>query len=141
MPVTEQIPPHEQYILNVLLLCSSTSMVPKDRNALTPTPSGVLPCSPGDKGEPLVVPVLLSTIEAISSLRLHMPKDLRSLQARETLWKGVREVVKRFPQGISLLDPIKDMDVKDEKFMQLLKVRTFLTSSSTNSHACCRKLR
>lgn len=128
MPAIEQIPPQEQYILNVLLNCSSSSSLPKDRNSTSaPTPNGILPCPHNEKGEPLVVPVLLSTIESISGLRLHMPKDLRPLQARETLWKGVKEVIRRFPQGIGLLDPIKDMDVKDEKFMELLKVSTFLS--------------
>jgi ATP-dependent RNA helicase DOB1 len=66
--------------------------------------------------------VLLSTIEGISHLRLFLPKDLRSEQARETLWKSVLEVHRRFPDGVALLDPIQNMGIKDEKFKELIKV-------------------
>ncbi|EMD36619.1 hypothetical protein CERSUDRAFT_66166 [Gelatoporia subvermispora B] len=120
-PKLDDIPPHEQYIVDVLLHCSTGSTLPKDRNTTAPTPGGVVPCQPGQKGEPLVVPVLLSTIDAISRLRIFLPKDLRPLPARETAWKSVQEVQRRFPDGIPLLDPIQDMDIKDEKFKELVK--------------------
>ncbi|KAI0946379.1 hypothetical protein AcW1_009854 [Taiwanofungus camphoratus] len=116
----DDIPPHGQYILDVLLHCLTGSTLPKDRNSATPTP-GVLPCAAGQRGEPLVVPVLLSTINAISRLRIYLPKDLRQLQSRETVWKSVQEVQRRFPEGIALLDPIQDMDIKDDKFRALVK--------------------
>jgi ATP-dependent RNA helicase DOB1 len=70
-----------------------------------------------------VVPVLLSTIDGISHLRIVLPKDLRSEQARETTWKSVLEVHKRFPDGIALLDPIQNMGITDSKFKALVKVR------------------
>ena len=99
--------------------------LPKERTTSTPTPGGVQPCKAGQKGEPLVVPVLLSTIEAISHIRIHLPKDIRQLQARETVWKSVLEVHRRHPDGITLLDPIQNMRIKDEKFKQLLKVSAY----------------
>jgi ATP-dependent RNA helicase DOB1 len=107
----------------VLLNCASGTTVSKDRNNIESTPGGILPCAPGQKGTPLVVPVLLVTIEAISHIRLFLPKDLRHDQARETLWKNVLEVEKRCPDGIALLDPIQNMGIKDEKFQTLVKVR------------------
>ncbi|EPQ51568.1 antiviral helicase [Gloeophyllum trabeum ATCC 11539] len=123
MPVAEEIPPHEQYIVDVLLNCATGSSVPKDRNALNlpPTPGGVQPCQPGQTGEPLVIPILLSALDAISYLRIFLPKDIRSHQARETVWKSVVEVQKRFPDGIPLLDPIQNMEIKDDKFKQLVE--------------------
>jgi len=117
----DDVPPHEQYILDVILLCAPGSTLPKDRNVTTPTPGGVQPCPPGHKGEPLMVPVLLSTIDAISRLRIFLPKDMRSLQARETVGKSIQEVQRRFPDGIPLLDPVQDMDIKDDKFKALVK--------------------
>lgn len=122
MPKHEDLPPHEQYVLDVLLNCAVGSSLPKDRNATTATPAGIHPCEKGDKGEPLVVPVLLTTIDAISHIRIFLPKDLRPLQARETAWRSVLEVQRRFPDGIALLDPIKNMDIKDDRFMTLVKV-------------------
>lgn len=124
MPQVEELPPHEQYVVDVLLYCSSNSSIPKVPSAATtPTPGDVQPCPSGQKGTPLVVPVLLSTIEAISHLRLVLPKDMRGSQARETVWKGVLEVQRRFPKGIALLDPIENMGITDDKFKALVKVR------------------
>ncbi|KAF8066809.1 rRNA-processing arch domain-containing protein [Lyophyllum atratum] len=121
MPKSEELPPHEQYIVDVLLNCAVGGSVTKSRDNVTATPSGVQPCAPGQKGVALVVPVLLSTIEGISHIRLFMPKDLRQDQARETLWKSVLEVHRRFPDGIALLDPIQNMGIKDDKFKELVK--------------------
>ncbi|KAG6372955.1 ATP-dependent RNA helicase [Boletus reticuloceps] len=117
----DEIPPHEQYILDVLLHCDAGAALPKDRNITMPTPGGILPCPSGHKGNPLVVPVLLSTVEAISPIRIFLPKDLRQEQARDTVWKSVLEVQRRFPDGITLLDPIENMGIKDEKFLNLVK--------------------
>lgn len=125
VPKPDELPPHEQYVIDVLLNCATGSSLPKERTTSTPTPGGVQPCKAGQKGEPLVVPVLLSTIEAISHIRIHLPKDIRQLQARETVWKSVLEVHRRHPDGITLLDPIQNMRIKDEKFKQLLKVSAY----------------
>ncbi|KAG1852891.1 NUC185 domain-containing protein [Suillus subalutaceus] len=81
---------------------------------------GILPCFPGNKGSPLVVPIFLSTVDAISHIRVFLPKDLRQDQARDTVWKSVLEVQRRFPDGIALLDPVQNMDIKDEKFTALV---------------------
>ncbi|KAH8110971.1 antiviral helicase [Phellopilus nigrolimitatus] len=121
IPKNDDVPPHQQYIVDVLLNCAKGSVLPKERNVTTATPGGVLPCLAGEKGEPLVVPVLLSTIEGISLIRIYLQKDIRSLQARETVWKSVLEVHRRFPDGITLLDPVQNMGIKDDKFKQLVK--------------------
>ena len=118
----DDIPPHEQYVVDVLLNCSQDSAITKDRTIIASTPGGVLPCPPGQKGEPLLVPVLLSTLDGISHLRIHLPKDLRPIGPRETVWKSILEVQRRFPDGISFLDPIESMEIKDEKFKLLVKV-------------------
>ncbi|TBU31517.1 antiviral helicase [Dichomitus squalens] len=120
-PKLEDIPAHEQYIIDVLLYCSKGSTVPKDRNTTTPTPGGVQPCLSGKGGEPLVVPVLLSTVDSISRLRLFLPKDLRPVEQRNNTWKSVLEVQSRFPDGIPLLDPVADMKITDEKFKELVQ--------------------
>ncbi|KAF7979355.1 hypothetical protein HWV62_42795 [Athelia sp. TMB] len=117
----DDLPPHEQYVLDVLLNCAVGSMLPKDRTVVAATPGGLMPCPPGQKGTPLVVPILLTTVEGISHLRIYLPKDLRQDQARETTWKSVVEVQRRFPDGIALLDPIANMEIKDDKFKALVK--------------------
>jgi ATP-dependent RNA helicase DOB1 len=47
---------------------------------------------------------------------------MRQRQDRETAWKSVLEVQRRFPDGIALLDPIRNMGIKDDKFKALVKV-------------------
>lgn len=125
MPKAEELPPHEQYVIDVLLNCAPGGTVPKDRTNITPTPGGVLPCPPHTKGVALVVPVLLATIHGISHLRIKLAKDLRPDAARQTAWKSVLEVHRRFPDGVPLLDPIENMNIKDDKFKALVKVRFF----------------
>jgi ATP-dependent RNA helicase DOB1 len=94
-----------------------------DKKTVAATPAGVQPVKKGEKGEPLVVPVLLSTVDSISHIRIFLPKDLRGLQSRETAWRSVKEVERRFPDGIALLDPVQNMDIKDARFQELVKVR------------------
>ena len=89
---------------------------------MTPTPGGIQPCEPGHKGEPQVVPILLTAIEAFSHLRIFLPRDIRQQASRDTVWKSVLEVQRRFPDGIGLLDPVQNMGIKDEKFLVLIKV-------------------
>ena len=127
------LPPHEQYVLDVLLNCAVGTVVPKDRNNVTATPGGVAPCAPGQKGIPLIVPVLLTTIEGISHIRIFLPKELRQDQARETAWKSVLEVQRRFPDGIALLDPVQNMDIKDDRFKALVKVHSNPPKDSVSS--------
>jgi ATP-dependent RNA helicase DOB1 len=122
MPKIQELPPHEQYIIDVMLNCAPGSVTSKSHEHVTAAPNGIQPCPSGQKGVPLVAPVLLSTIEGISHLRIFLPKDLRPLQARETAWESVFEVHRRFLDDIAFLDPIGNMGIKDEKFRELIQV-------------------
>ncbi|KAF9524948.1 antiviral helicase [Crepidotus variabilis] len=117
----DELLPHEQYIVDVLLSVAQGGSISKDKTMVTPTPAGIQPCPAGQTGSAVIVPVLLSTLDGVSHLRVFMPKDLRQDQARETLWKSVLEVQRRFPDGIPLLDPIENMGIKDEKFKELVQ--------------------
>ncbi|KZT01456.1 antiviral helicase [Laetiporus sulphureus 93-53] len=116
----DKLPANKQYIVDVLLACDDKLEVSKDRSALS-APNHVRPPPPGHCGVPLVVPVLLSTLYSISRLRVYLPKDPKSLQARESLYKSVQEIHRRFQDGIPLLDPVSDMGITNEKFKVLVK--------------------
>ena len=88
------------YIAEVLLCCSSESC----RNAPRTPPH---PPLPGDKGEMQVVPIIIHYLTKLSSVRLYLPKDIRSSDAKHSVRKAIQEVQKRFPDGLPLLDPIK----------------------------------
>ena len=66
-----------------------------------------------------VVPVLLNLLYEISSVRLYLPKDLRPGDARHTVYKSLEETKKRFPDGLPLLDPVEDMNIKDENLKKV----------------------
>ncbi|KAJ3757287.1 antiviral helicase [Lentinula raphanica] len=115
------IPLFEKYIVDVLLHVAPESKVPRKGSNNLETPGNIKPCQAGQKGISVVVPVALSTIDQISRLLLYVPHDLRPEIARQTLWKSVLETQRRFPDGIPLLDPIKDMGIVDENFKLLVQ--------------------
>jgi len=89
-----------------------------DFAALAPGPAGIN----AKEGRMEVVPVTMATIDALSSARVQLPKDLKSIDQRLDLRKTVEEVKRRFPDGVPLLDPIKNMLIKDDSFRNLIKV-------------------
>lgn len=114
--VTENDPPQKGYVVDVLVKVASGSQVPRDRSS-----AGIMPPGPGDNGEVAIIGVLLSTVQSVAHLRLHLPKDLRSQSEKNTAFKAVSEVKKRFPKGITLLDPVQNMGIKDDSFKKLVK--------------------
>src|SRR3546814_7295238 len=51
-----------------------------------------------------------------------LPKDgLRTDQDKETAFKSLSEVKRRFPDGVPILDPLENMDITDESFKKLLR--------------------
>ncbi|ORZ19116.1 antiviral helicase [Lobosporangium transversale] len=106
------------FILDVLLYCApKTTIIP----GLDGLATGVKACPPGEKGELMVVPILLSCLEAIATPRIFLLKDLRSSDARHTIHKSLLELQRRFPDGIPLLDPIENMNIKDEAFKKVIR--------------------
>jgi len=102
------------YVVEVLLYCSKTNK--KLAAGEIPVPS-----KSDEKGEMQVVPVLSTLLQAVSSIRLYLPKDLRQSDARHTVYKSLQEVQKRFPDGLPLLDPIEDMNIKDDSLKKVVR--------------------
>ena len=117
------IPPQQSYVVDVLLnIANETTFTP---NAFTDLPRGLRPPSADEKGKMEVVPVLLSCIDSIGHVRVFLPKELRSNEAKNTVRKSLNEVKRRFPDGIAILDPIENMGITDESFKKLLRVSTY----------------
>lgn len=116
----EPIPPQQAYILDVLLqVAHGSTSGTKTHHDL---PQGIRPPVAGDKVKMEVVPVLLSCLESISHIRLFLPNDLKSSDQRDTVRKSLEEVMRRFPDGIAVLDPIENMGIRDDSFKKLLRV-------------------
>ncbi|XP_046332583.1 exosome RNA helicase MTR4-like [Haliotis rufescens] len=102
------------YIAEVLMYITKESA--KSRKT-----TDIKPCPKGQRGEMQVVPVLTTLIEGISAIRLYVPQDLKSNDKRQSVYKSLQEVEKRFPDGLPPLDPIEDMGIKDKKLQEIIK--------------------
>jgi ATP-dependent RNA helicase DOB1 len=102
----------QRYIIDVLLICKPGT----EKDHLPPEP-----CGEGEKGDPIVIPCDLSSVEEISSVRVFLPKNLKSLESRQQMAKVLSEVAKNFSDGIPLLDPIEDLKINDSSFEKLIK--------------------
>ena len=101
------------YVLDVLLHCAPGT----EAQNLPPNPS-----QKGEKGDLIVVPCSLQSINGLSSVRVYIPKEIKSQESRKQLLKTLFEVEKRFADKVPLLDPIKDMGIKDDAFLKLVQV-------------------
>jgi ATP-dependent RNA helicase DOB1 len=116
----EVVAPQQSYIVDVLLsVAADTKFVSQGNDGLPP---GLRPPPPGDKGKMEVVPVVLHCIESIGHLRIFLPTELKSTEQKNNVRKALDEVKKRFPDGIAILDPIENMNIKDDSFKRLLRV-------------------
>ncbi|KAJ2009338.1 ATP-dependent RNA helicase mtr4 [Coemansia thaxteri] len=114
------------YIVDVLLHCrrADRDATHKLETAAGATTSSlaVVPCDVNDTGpgaETLVVPVLLSSIDRISTVRVHMAKDVTSAKERGEMRRRIAEVGRRLEGRVPLLDPAGDMGIRDAAFAAL----------------------
>ncbi|GAA5881752.1 hypothetical protein JCM16303_006439 [Sporobolomyces ruberrimus] len=124
-PLPSDEPPQNQYIVDVLLhLARGTAPLPPQKGSKQNPASqinSIRPCPAKEDGEFAVVPVLLSTLDGVSHIRIFLAKDLKPLESRMQALKSVKEVKRRFPDGIALLDPVENMGIVDEAFKKLLR--------------------
>lgn len=83
------------------------------------------PQKPGVDDEKLVsmrvFTISLENIERVSAVRIFIPKAVQSPEARKKVAMAVKEVQKRFPEGVPLLDPVKDLKIRDENFTTMME--------------------
>ncbi|KGO68499.1 Helicase, C-terminal [Penicillium italicum] len=116
---TEKLTPHQSHIVDVLMRTTEGSSI--GTKSFQDLPPGVHPAKEGEPARSEVVPVVLSCITEISHIRIMLPKDITSPGSRNDVMKSVSEVKRRFPDGVPLLDPIENMQIKDESFKKLLR--------------------
>ncbi|KAH8697210.1 putative ATP dependent RNA helicase [Talaromyces proteolyticus] len=115
----EELSPHQSYVLHVLLKVADGSSV--GTRTHSELPPGIHPPEEGEASHYEVVPVLLSCLQAISHIRIFTPKEVQTPDSRNSIKRSLEEVKKRFPDGIAMLDPIEDMEIKDDSFKKLLR--------------------
>lgn len=63
----------------------------------------------------------IGDIKDISAVRLQISKDMHTENARRNTARSVKEVKRRFPEGLPVLDPVKDMGIKSDDFKKMLE--------------------
>ncbi len=119
-------PPQEAYFIDVLLKLSDGSPEINSKSKYkgdTAVPEGIAPPPVGSKsGHWEVVPCLLTCMQAMSQIRLHVSsKDLTTDAKRFSAGKSLEEARRRFPDGLPLVDPLENMGITDDSFKKLLR--------------------
>lgn len=113
---------HESYIVNVVV---NSMYIDAPINLLKPFnpvfPEGIRAAKDGEKSMSIVIPITLESIRSVGNLRLFMPKDIRASGQAAVVGKSLNEVKRRFPDGIPLIDPVKNMKIDDDDFQKLLR--------------------
>ncbi|KAI0205709.1 rRNA-processing arch domain-containing protein [Astrocystis sublimbata] len=95
------------------------------RTLSTCMPVGAAPSDASKESIFEAVPCMLTCIKALSQIRVFMPKETKTREdfesVRKTLFKSLKEVERRFPDGLPILDPIENMGITDDSFKKLLR--------------------
>eukprot|EP01088_Endostelium_zonatum_P021816 TRINITY_DN886_c1_g2_i1.p1 TRINITY_DN886_c1_g2~~TRINITY_DN886_c1_g2_i1.p1 ORF type:complete len:1081 (-),score=299.92 TRINITY_DN886_c1_g2_i1:45-3287(-) len=85
-------------------------------------------------GEFEVVPVILGSLDGISSFRAPLSRDLKTKENRRGVGKSIKELLKKFPEGnIPLLDPVEDLSIEDTVFTKLVRRIEVLEQTEANN--------
>ena len=68
-----------------------------------------------------VVSIEPNLIQQISSVRIFIPQDIRPKENRKSVFKSIEQVRKRFGKDVPLLDPVKDMNIKEKPFKEIVE--------------------
>lgn len=121
----------DRYSVEVLLRCQAGS----NRNGAIPLPyKPPTNARTSDSKDPrkrrgqedtneewMIVSCTLRDLQGLSALRIVKPNDLRPADSRAVFGRSVQEVLRRFPDGPPMIDPISDMGIADKKLMVLLR--------------------
>lgn len=116
------------YMCDVLLPCAASKSVTTATgqqiavaDAFSSSSSSFQPPREGEKSEFQTVQVPHVLLKSLSSVRIHIPSDLRGSEARRGVGKTMEVVEERFPEGLPLLDPVDDMGIRDENFLKIAR--------------------
>lgn len=119
---------HEKFVVDVLVNLAGTSPVNLIRRQDPNLVEGIKPAVAGESARAEILPITLESITQFANIRAFVPKDLTSVQARNAAYKSVEEISRRFPDGIPSLDPVKNMNIKDDAFLKIVRKVEILES-------------
>lgn len=117
----EPYPDHESVLVEVLVWLSAASPINLQRSGNPVLHPGISPGANDKNGKMEILSVTLDSLNEVGNLRIYMPKELTAQNQRRTVKKSIDEVKRRFPDGLDLLNPVKNMKISDETFLKLLR--------------------
>jgi hypothetical protein len=98
-----------EYEVDVMLACEPDAAEMVEAGGL-PEPARDL-----ESAELHVLPLSLADVQTLSTVRVSLPKDLRTPDSRHSVLKVLREVKRRFPEGVPQLHPFDDLAIEEHK--------------------------
>ena len=104
-----------QYVIDVLIHVTNDT-------AKSQSTFDLMPAKDNPKnGVMEVVSIEPNLIHQISSVRIFIPQDIRPKENRKSVYKSIEQVKKRFGDDVPLLDPVKDMKIKEKPFKEIIE--------------------
>ncbi|KAI1381641.1 antiviral helicase [Hypoxylon crocopeplum] len=121
----KEYPPQESCFIDVFLRLDPNCDPFGPANPSAVMPEGARASDPNHDSIFEAIPCMLSCIKALSQIRVFMPKDVKTREdiesVRKQVLKSLKEVERRFPDGLPILDPIENMNITDDSFKKLLR--------------------
>ena len=135
---------HQRYIMSVVVEVAATTPMNLVRKLDPNLVPGVVPPPPAGKSDsksdskpdskPVVLPFTLDSLSEIASIRVNVPDSLDDTKSRRAVLGIVSKAVHKFgAPGLPLLDPIEDMKIKDEHFLNLVRRAEVLEAKAAES--------
>ena len=118
------------YTIDVLLRATSTSIAPTPSRS-TPPPQ---PAQTEEGGEYMVLPIPLTAVDALSSIRIFLPKELKERAARKQVGASIRQVKGKMGEGIPTLAVVEDMKVAEVEQASALQAQLDSVSQRLADH-------
>jgi len=67
-----------------------------------------------------VLPVSLSAIEKLSSIKIHLPQDLTKSKSKNIVLETLREIKRTYGENLPILQPVKDMKIDNKDLDEYL---------------------
>jgi ATP-dependent RNA helicase DOB1 len=129
------------YLLDILLACVDrnqdvvikTGKVEESENTSLSWRGTIRDCRPTNIDDDKKViswrifTVGLENIEKLSAVKLVLPQDCTTTEARSRVGTLLSAAMNRFSDGLQLLDPVTDLGIQDDDFQTLLKRAEALT--------------
>ncbi|KXH36408.1 DSHCT domain-containing protein [Colletotrichum simmondsii] len=122
-----EYPPQESCLIDVMMVVDQKSapVAEGSRHLTSDLPKGLVPYTnpeqPDNGARFEIIPCLLTCVKSISQIRVFMPKDCKSQSALNEVGNSLREVHRRFPDGLPILDPVENMGINDDSFKALMR--------------------